>query len=64
MMESIEKAYLTLPDNEVKTCLKCFFCDDDIYEGDNYYVLNGFDCCEEWLNVYFKFTAEAPDYES
>ena len=41
-----------------------FFCDEDIYEGDDYYVLNGFDCCEECLNVYFKFTAEAPDYEA
>jgi len=41
-----------------------FFCDEDIYEGDDYYVLNGFDCYEECLNVYFKFTAEAPDYEA
>ncbi len=64
MMDSIEKNYLMPPDNEAIPVLKCFFCDADIYEGDNYYVLNGFDCCEECLNVYFKFTAEAPDYEA
>ena len=64
MMESIEKAYLTPPDNEAKAVLKCFFCDEDIYGGDDYYVLNGFDCCEECLNVHFKFTAEAIDYEA
>ena len=44
--------------------LKCFFCDEDIYDGDDYYVLNGFDCCEECLNVHFKFTAEAIYYEA
>ena len=47
-----------------KAVLKCFFCDGDIYEGDDYYVLNGFDCCEECLDVHFKFTAEAHDYEA
>ena len=41
-----------------------FFCDEDIYEGDDYYVLNGFDCCEECLSVHFKITAEAIDYEA
>lgn len=59
-----DRAYLEPPDNEAKAVLKYFFCDEDIYEGDNYYVLNGFDCCEECLNVHFKFTAEIPDYEA
>ena len=59
-----DKAYLEPPDNEAKVVLKCFFCDEDIYESDDYYVLNGFDCCEKCLNVYFKFTAEAPDYDA
>lgn len=39
------------------------FLRQDIYEGDDYYVLNGFDCCEECLNAHFKFTEEFPDYE-
>ena len=64
MIDLIEKNYLIPPANEAIPVLKCFFCDEDIYEGDDYYVLNGFDCCEECLNVYFKFTAEAPDYEA
>jgi len=38
--------------------------DADIYEGDDYYVLNGFNCCEKCLDVHFKFTAEFPDYEA
>lgn len=58
------RAYLEPPGNEVKACLKCFFCDEDIYEGDEYYVLNSFDCYEGCLNIHFKFTAELPDYYS
>ena len=57
-----DRAYLEPPDSEAKPALKCYFCDADIYEGDDYYVLNGFDCCEECLDVHFKFTAELPDY--
>ena len=37
-----DKAYIEPPDNEAKAVLKCFFYDEDIYEGDNYYGLNGF----------------------
>ena len=59
-----DRAYLEPPDNEAKPALQCYFCDADIYEGDDYYVLNGFDCCEECLDVHFKFTAELPDYEA
>lgn len=29
-MESIEKAYLTPPNNEAIPVLKCFFCKEDI----------------------------------
>ena len=58
------RAYLEPPDNEAKIALKCYFCDADIYEGDDYYVLNGFDYCKEWLDVHFKFTAELSDNEA
>ena len=63
-MESIEKAYLTPPDNEAIPVLKCFFCEEDICEGNDYYVLNGFYCCKDCLDIHFKFTAEPPDYDS
>ena len=63
MMNLIEKAYLTPPDNEAISVLKCFFCEEDVYEGKDYYVINGFYCCEDCLNNHFKFTAELPDYE-
>lgn len=59
-----DRAYLTPPDNEAIPVLKCFFCEEDIYEGDDYYVLNGFNCCEECLDIHFKFTAELPDLEA
>ena len=41
-MDIDDRVYLTPPDNEVIPVLKCFFCDEDIYVGDQYYVLNGF----------------------
>lgn len=62
-LDAFRIAHLELPDNETKVALQCYFCNTDIYEGDDYYVLNGFDCCEECLNAHFKFTAELPDYE-
>ena len=39
-------------------------CGEDIYEGDDYYVLNGFNCCVKCLDIHFKFTAEKLDYEA
>lgn len=64
MMELIETIYLTPPENEGIPVLKCFFCEEDIYEGEEYYLLNGFYCCRECLDTHFKFVAEAPDYEA
>ena len=43
-----DRAYLEPTVGGAKVALQCYFCDADIYEGDDYYVLNGFDCCEEW----------------
>ena len=64
MLDLIEKNYLTPPDNEAIPVLKCFFCEEDVYRGQDYYVLNGFYCCEDCLDIHFKFTAELPDYDS
>ena len=50
--------------NEVIPVLKCFFCEEDICEGEDYYVLNGFYCCKDCLDIHFKFTAELTDYNS
>ena len=47
-MELIEKNYLTPPDNEAIPVLKCFFCEEDVCEGQDYYILNGFYFCEDW----------------
>ena len=64
MMDLIEKIYLTPSDNEAIPVLKCFFCEEDVYKGQDYYVLNGFYCCEDCLDTHFKFTAELPDYKA
>ena len=41
-----------------------FFCEEYIYAGAQYYVLNGFNCCEQCLDIHFKSTAELPDLET
>ena len=64
MIHLDDKAYLAPPDNEAIPVLKCFFCEEDVYEGQDYYVLNGFYCCEDCLDIHFKFTAELPDYKA
>ena len=64
MIQLDDKKHLTLPDNEAVPVLKCFFCEEDVYEGDEYYVLNGFNCCRDCLDIHFKFIAELPDYAS
>lgn len=64
MMELIETIYLTPPNNEAIPVLKCFFCEEDIFEGEEFYFLNGFYCCKECLDLRFKFVAEAVDYEA
>lgn len=64
MIDLIEKEYLTPPDNDAIPVLKCFFCEEDVYEGEDYYILNGFYCCENCLDAHFRFTAELPDYEA
>ena len=33
MLDLIEKNYLTPPDNEAIPVLKCFFCEENVYEG-------------------------------
>ena len=55
MLDLIEKTYLTPPDNEAIPVLKCFLCEEDTCEGQNYYVLNGFYCCEDCLD-FISFT--------
>ena len=55
MLDLIEKTYLTPPDNEALPVLKCFFCEEDVYEGQDYYVLNGFYCCKDCLD-FISFT--------
>ena len=63
-MELIEKIYLTLPENEAIPVKECFFCREKIYVGEEFYVLDGCNCCERCLDKYFKVIAELPDYEA
>ena len=58
-----DRQYLEPPDNEPEKILKCYFCNDWIYEGDEYYSLDTLSCCEDCLNLH-KQTAELIDYEA
>lgn len=64
-MEIIDdRKYLEPPDNSAKAVYECYFCDNRIYDGEEYYCLDGFNCCEDCIDKHFKFTAELPDYEA
>ena len=64
MCELSEKIYLTPPDNEALPVTKCFFCSEIIYAGDEFYILDGFNCCEDCLDKHFKVVEELPDREA
>ncbi len=63
-MDIDDKAYLTPPDNEAIPILKCGFCGEYVYEGDEYYSMDEADICEECMDKHFKRTAESPDLEA
>ena len=52
------------PHNEQEKVLKCYFCGDWIYAGDDYYCLDDLTCCEESLNLHCKQTAGPLDYKA
>lgn len=64
-MEFIDdRKYLEPPNNEARVAFKCFFCNGDIYVGDDYYSYdNTIKCCETCANTILKTTAELPDYD-
>lgn len=49
-----EKEYLTPPNNEAVPFTKCFFCCETIYFGNEFYRLDGFNCCEDCLDRHYK----------
>ncbi len=59
-----EKEYLTPPDNEAMPVTKCFFCCETIYSGDEFYRLDGLNCCEDCLDRYYKVIAEPIYWEA
>ena len=59
-----EKEYLTPPDNEAMPVTKCFFCCETIYSGDEFYRLDGLNCCEDCLDRHYKVIAEPIDWEA
>ena len=59
-----DRQYLEPPNNEAEKVLKCYFCNEWIYNGDEYYSLDDLSCCEDCLNLHYKQTAESIDYEA
>lgn len=65
MLDNLDdRQYLEPPDNEPEKVLKCYFCGEWIYAGDDYYSLDDVVCCEDCLNLHYKQTAEHIDYEA
>lgn len=52
-----------ISDRTTEKALKCYFCGDWIYAGDDYYSLDNIDCCEDCLNLHYRQTAELADLE-
>ncbi len=59
-----DRTYFEPPESGVKPVLRCYFCGKSIYEGKEYYALDGFCCCKVCLDTHFKFTAKIFDHES
>lgn len=59
-----DRKYLEPPQNEPQKVLRCYFCNDWIYEGDDYYCLEGLSCCEYCTNLHYKQSAEPIYYEA
>lgn len=65
MLDSLDdRRYLEPPDNEPEKVLKCYFCGNWIYAGDDYYLLENLACCEDCLSLHYKQIAEPIDYEA
>jgi len=52
----------TTPPDEPETKCKCSKCEEELYEGDDYYELDDEilceDCAEEWLSLHKNYVSE------
>ena len=55
-----DREYLSPPDNEAESVFRCLLCKDWIYEGDEYYLISGFEYCKDCAE---KRIAESYDME-
>lgn len=62
--QALDRYLTTPPECNEKPMYECCVCGSEIYEGDEYYEINGDIYCEECIESEFKKTAEALDYES
>ena len=56
-----DREYLTPPDDEATKVYECYFCDDQIYEGEECYSIDNLIYCEDCIDKHFKIMAEKPD---
>ena len=61
MRDLDDRDYLEPPDNEARAVLECSYCSEDIYEGEDYYDVQGSLYCKECMYFYFLKTAERPE---
>ena len=56
------KNYLGSSDYEANVVFHCYDCECSIFEGDDYYEIEGKHYCEDCLNDNFKKYAEKQDF--
>lgn len=60
-MQVDDREYLTPPDDESVKIYECYFCNTEIFEGDECFSIDNFIYCEDCINKHFKITAEKAD---
>lgn len=52
--------YLEPPDNEADAVYRCEYCDVPIYEGEEYFEIDGDILCEDCVRFLYSKTAQTP----
>jgi len=63
-MELIDdRTYLEPPKIKKEYVYKCDICDEEIFEGDSYYEIDGLIYCPDCMEMHFKLTAIRTDMD-
>ena len=57
MANDLQAPWIGFGPEEAKRVFTCDYCENDVYEGDDYYDINGWRICEDCIDKFLK-TAE------